>query len=277
MRFRDMAKRKEFFFSCLIVTVLFVLPAFLDILRLYGNDISSVRPPWYYFGLSLSVMNDYYSPLILSVICLVAMPLFSSMAYSYCCFDESRYGIRNVILTRSSRSSYFITSAISVFAGGFLVIFIPLVLNQLVYLIAVPYSACASVQAGNVDYLDITYRNITYFAWIANNHHYLFNLLYCFIPALVCALFGLLSFSISLLFTVNKFLLITLPLIIFLVGGYMLCEFFNAYTWATQYIIRPSYLYNGMRLSHLIVQIVGLLLINIGALFLKIRYVRDEV
>jgi hypothetical protein len=277
MRFRDMFRRKEFFYTCLIVTVLFVLPAFLDTIRLYGSDMTSVRPPWYYFGLSLSFMNDYFSPLVLPVVCLVAIPLFSSMAYSYCCFDESRYGIKNVMLTKSSRGGYYISSAIAVFVGGFLVIFIPLVLNQLVYLAAVPFSAYASVQSGVPDYLDITYRNITYFAKLANNHHYLFNLLYCFIPSLVCALFGLLSFSISLLFKVNKFLLITLPLLIYLVVGYVLGQFFNAVDWFVPYMIMPTYNHSGMKLSHLIIVIVGLLLVNIGALFVKIRCARDEL
>jgi hypothetical protein len=277
MRFRDMFRRKEFFFTGLILLVLFLLPAFIDILRLYGNDLSTVRPPWYYFGLSLSLMWDYCSPSVLSAVCLVAIPLFSSMAYSYCCFDESKYGIKNILIAKSSRSHYYLSSAFAVFIGGFFVVLFPMILNQLVFLAAVPNTAYASVQAGAPDFLDITYRNITYFSDLANNHHNLFNLLYCFIPSLVCALLGLFSFSISLLFRFNKFLIITIPLIIYLVCGYVLGQFGDYHNWVVQYIIMPAYYHKGLKLSHLIIVIAGLILFNSGALLYKIRYARNEL
>lgn len=275
MNLSNMFKRKEFFGISLISFLLFLLPTFLDLLKLNHADMSGIRPPWYYFGLSLSPGTTYDSPLVYQFIFLLIAPLLSCMAYSYCYFDEVKYRVSNIIVSKTGRRKYYLSSALVVFIGGFLVIFVPLILSLLAFLIAVPSNAYASIER-MAAYQDQAFSTVLIFPSLVNNHPYIYNILYCFIPAIFCALIGLLSYSFSLYSKKNKFIIVSLPFILYVIYGFG-TEIMGLTNWNLAHVIIPNFEMNGITLSHLIVPGVLLLLINACALIYKTKGSGDEL
>lgn len=276
MRFKDMLKRREFVLALTISTAIFMIPAIMDLFLLYGKEISSIRSAWYYFSMSLTPSSTYFSRPIVSYAFLLIIPLLSCMSYSYCFLDESKCRIKNILIVTVGRAHYYISSAIVVFLGGFLIIFVPMLLSQLVFIVGVPITSNVPIDLSVPAYLDEAFSNILYFKNIANNYHYLYNFIYCFIPSFVFALIGLLSYSFSLIVKKNKYLIITLPFIIYLVLDFVL-ETYNKLNWTISHIITPSYSIPGMTISHLIIIVLSLLFINILLITSKIKFQKDEL
>lgn len=283
MRFRDMLLRKEFFAALMISTLLFLVPCFTDMLRLFGRDLSGIKPAWYYFGLSLSPGVTYDSPVFVIFSFMLIAPLIAGLAYSCCYFDESRYGARNLLIVREGRRGYYLSSAFTVFAGGFLVIFLPLLISQLVFCAAVPLASYASVSsdgygfvAGASSYAEDTYSLMQFFNGIAINHPYVFNLIYCVIPAVIFSLIGLLSYSLSLYFKKNKYLCLALPFLLYLILDSMLAlSQMKAFSLTASAM--PGFHTENLSPAIPVIVVLGLLLVNACALGNKIMFEKDEL
>lgn len=274
IRFQDMLKRKEFFFSLSISLTLFLVPAFLDIMQMYKSDVSNLRPAWYYFGLSVAPLVSHFSTNIVQLAFLLFVPLLSCIAYSYCYFDESKNRAAVLVVARAGRRRYYVSSAAVVLAAGFLVIFIPMAFSQIAFLIALPSNPPAPVTSPA--YTDTALKNVTYFTFLANNAHYAYNFLYCFISAAICGLIGLLGYSISLFNRKNRFVVATIPFILYLISEFIFSLIGKA-EWQLAFIIAPPIKIPGIKLSYLLVTAIGLLLINFSALFYKIHFTGDEL
>lgn len=205
---------------------------------------------------------------------LLIAPMLCCLAYSYCVFDDARERVTSLIVTRSERKSYYLASALAVFAAGFLIIFIPLFLSQLIYLVAVPFDAYVPAQYQRA-FLDDAFKYNQYFRSLANNQPYLYNLLYCLIPALFYTLIGLLSFSLSLFYKKRRFIIITLPYILYIIETYA-ADIFRFPTWSLFRVALPSWLMS-IPWTHLAIFTAALMTINIAALAVKIHGSGDEL
>lgn len=269
-----MFKRKEFFLASIMSFLLFLIPVFLDLLKLYQQDVSTIRPPWYYFGFSLSSSMEFDTPVVYQASFSLIVPLFSCLAYSYCYFDEKKYGLSNIIISKTNRVKYYLSSTLVSFLGGFLVVFIPLLLGSLFFFIAVPMNAYAPIEYNLLS--SSRYSTINIFPHLAINFPYLYNIVYIFISSLFCGLIGLLSYSLSLYSRKNKFIVISFSFILFIISS-LLCELFISGSWTLPHIMIPAFGIIGVTYSHLFIPLTLLIFINFLAIFIKIKFKKDEL
>lgn len=134
---KDMLHRKEFLFTFTFSILLICVPFIVDCLSFYHSNSIYIRPAWFYWG-ETGVISTSNRAVMLYLG--IFLPFLASMAYSYCHFDNKKFGVINQLLPRTGASAYFRSTACTAFLGGFLVVLLPLLLQQLLFCIACPWS-----------------------------------------------------------------------------------------------------------------------------------------
>ena len=98
------------------------------------------------------------------------------------------------------------------FLGAFLILFFPLILEQLILFLVCPVDTPYIMSSSSAadDYAAVFGAGAPLTA-LQLNQPYLLNLLYCVIPAATGGLMALLSYSLSLFLRKSRFLVLTLP------------------------------------------------------------------
>lgn len=269
-----MVKRKEFFVSLLFSLLFFLVPTLIDLFLLMGSNKISLYPAWAYFGLSGRPSGNYVTRDAIECFQILILPFLCTLVYSCCIFDEHTSGVAKFVLPRSQRANYYLSGAIVSFLGAFIVIFIPMIVSQLAFSIAVPFESMRSLATEPI--YDNAFFEMGYWKGLALNSPYFFNLLYCFIPALIGGLVGLMSFSISLIYKRRRFLVLTLPGLIWWVSS-LAAPMLGHPQWTMGYMIAPPIGLENMRLSSLIISTLTILGIDVLLLVYKMFFVKDEL
>lgn len=270
---KNMFRRREFYFALLASVVLLLATALGELASLLRSDVLELCPAWMYFGFT-SVATAPYSKMILQMFMMLLLPFVASLAYSYGCFDDYQTGVSKILFSRVKRSVYYHSAAFVSLLGAFLVLFIPLALRELVFMIAVPSNSPVLTPGYPVD--DLVFRNVNFWRSLCLNHPYVYFFIYTLIPALAGGLIGLLSFSISLYYKKNRFLVLTLPGILYIVFNFV-CALTGHTGVSPSYLILPPQGVKGIEWMPLVIEILALILINLAALIGKVRFQKDEL
>lgn len=273
---RDMFHRKEFFAALTASLLLLLVPTALDIIGYFGRDAMYLDPAWSYWGTSAYKGADgiVHARWVSwgTFLAAIVLPFLASLAYSYCCFDDAKSGALNFLVTRTGRGSYYSADMLTAFLGGFLVLFLPLALDQLILCIAFPLNSIQTISMTPVT--DELAQNMRFFRSLYLNHPYLYNSIYCVIPGIAAGLMGTLSFSISLLFRKSRFLVLTIPGIVWIFSVFLLS---NAGVWKNVISLITPDDGSGVRMSEIILLFAALILLNLGAMAYKLRIAKDEL
>ncbi len=270
---KNMVQRKEFYFSFLVSLCITFFSTVFELAEIYKTDVLNLFPAWIYFGFS-SYSVTPVSLAFLQIFAIFALPFLASLAYSYCCFDNYRDGLYKILIPKFGRRRYYLSCAVAVFIGSFLLIFIPFLLREAVFLIAVP--ANSTVLGPGSPLSDSLFRNVHSLGSLALNHPYIFYFVYCLIPSLTGGCIALLSFSISLFYHKSRFLVLTLPGILYLVCNFLL-PMLGVPQAAFSSLVLPPRGIRGLVLTPLLVYWAILLLGNSICLECKIRLSKDEL
>lgn len=270
---KNMFRRREFYFALLASVVLLLVTAFGNLAALFRSDVLELCPAWMYFGFTF-VSTAPYLKMILQMFMMLLLPFVASLAYSYSCFDDYQTGVSKILFSRVKRSIYYNSAAFVSFLGAFLILFLPLALRELVFGIAVPLHSLVLTPGYPTG--DLVFRNVNFWRSLCLNHPYAYFFIYTLIPALAGGLIGLLSFSISLYYKKNRFLILTLPGIFYIVFNFV-CALTGHTGVSPSYLILPPYDVKGIELMPLVIEILILILINLAALIGKVRFKRDEL
>lgn len=230
--FKDMLHCMEFFFALTLSFLIIFIPLIVNLTTVYKADITAIKPAFKYWGISgisfksnsdIGPLNNAFCNMLFIGI---LFPFISSFAYSLHCFDDKSHGIANIILPRTGKKVYYTAQLITSFVSGFIVIFLPLILEQLVLLISFPAASSLNVFGNGV--IGDNAMNIRYnytqneFSAFQMNNPYMSNFIYSLVPAFGGAFMAALSFCISFFVKNSKgrFLVLTLPGILWLVGGF---------------------------------------------------------
>lgn len=274
MNFKLMLRRKEFFFALLISLLIFLVPASINAIMLRGRDVATLAPAWGYFGAVPHIADSTLSS-AQQIYFLFFFPFLVSMAFSSCAFDDKQAGINKLIIERSGRNNYYKSQAIVAFFSAFLIIFIPLLLSELAIMVAIPLYSNKITSYYPLE-PDLIFRNVNFFQSLCYNHPYLYYFLYTIIGGAFGGLIGLLSYSISLHFKINRFLVITIPGIVYLVAM-LLLNAFGLRAISPDILIVPPTNTEGIKLEYLLIFGGSLLLANLLAIWSKIHLTKDEL
>ena len=270
---KNMVRRKEFYFAFLVSLCLIFFSTVFELAGIYKTDVLNLFPAWIYFGFS-SYSVTPVSLAFLQIFAIFALPFLASLAYSDCCFNNYRDGLYKLLLPKFGRRQYYASCGTAVFLSSFLLIFIPFLLREAVFLIAVP--ANSTVLGPNSPLGDSLFRNVHSLDFLALNLTYVFYFLYCLIPGLTGGCIALLSFSISLFYHKNRFLVLTLPGILYLACNFLL-PMLGVPQAAFSSLILPPRGIRGLVLTPLLIYWAILLLGNIICLECKIHLLEDEL
>ena len=227
-----MLRSKEFYFSFLVTAALLFVPLLLSLFTFFRKDLVYVEPAYYYWGAAGmgyswggdDLPNTYLNALINEVFCSMCLPFVASLSYAYRMFDDRKSGAMQVIVPRVGYRTYCFGVVTVTFLGGFLTVFLPFVLEQLVLLVACPFDVPFMIS--NLPFED------TYLDYYGNaaggalsalllNHPYVYNFLFCLLPAVLAGLFGTLSAALSLYLVKSRFLTLTLVGILWIVLSFV--------------------------------------------------------
>ncbi|MEG2869781.1 MAG: hypothetical protein RR894_18775 [Terrisporobacter sp.] len=194
-------KRKEFILILLLMIIAITSDFALTCLRFYGCKTSELLSA--YEGTLIT--NIIQTPLypVFSILLPLAVSIIGSDVY----LEEKINGTSNLINTRISKKDNIISKAIAMSIVSFLVVLVPLLINQILALIAFP------IQGYNGFGLD-DYKKLIYIdkgimlSQIQTYYPYLNNIIFIIIRSIFAVSFFLMSYGFSLLPKINKYLAI---------------------------------------------------------------------
>lgn len=276
--FMDILHRREFFITLTVSFFVILLPVFFDMLTLYRGDTIYIHPAWFYWGpngkgfsYSSAEGGMFYGSWAFKIFYFFLLPFLASMAYAYSCYDDSHSETLKILIPRMGRKSYYLSKALAVFFGAFTVVFLPLILEQILLCIAAPFSLPFNFTRSAIIDLDEFSHGAMQGLYL--NAPYLFNFIGCLLPAITAGFIGLLSYSFSLFFKKSKFVILTLPGILWIVIPFFLTAIVPSF-WT---VVPDKLLRFGSDFFPWVIFTLGLFAVNILAIGGKLLFVKDEL
>lgn len=169
----------------------------------YGGSLLQVRSAY-----EVSIIQGG-GGLIISTLCFL-LPLFAVIIYSDTYYSDSQSGVYKSILTRTSPTVFLWAKSLVIAMVTFLTFFIPLLINQLLCLIAFPVNGFDNNQ-GLPPY-DIGIQNYSVewmFDLIRLQSPFLYNLIYITLISLTATFFALFAYAAYFVIQKGKFAVIS--------------------------------------------------------------------
>lgn len=162
------------------------------------NNSSLEIMPTYSMGMVLSITRNNIKSVYIILIFL--LPLISSLFYSDAINNEKSRGIYNYYVTRCTIKKYFFSKIITTFTLNTLTIFFSVASIELLIWLSIPNIGCQYVNTTPI-YQYITQKPHIFFYDLYNFNPYLYDLFIVLILSIYSGVIGVISMSISLLFT----------------------------------------------------------------------------
>ncbi|WP_039222638.1 hypothetical protein [Clostridium novyi] len=209
LELKNCLRRKEFKIIFTIIMAGVLMHFINEWHELLIKDLTNVLG-----GYDHTVLQSVFpNPLLISIGSL--MPLTCSLIYSDSYYTDIKNGIYKNIVTRTNRFNYVLSKIIITFTVSFLIIFIPLIIDQILCYMCFPfrghmnYFGDPSYIYINTIYPDVQLHYMSIF------HPYINNFIYILINSLFGGLLALLSLSISFVIKKNKYIIVLSSFIIF--------------------------------------------------------------
>ena len=221
LQFHTMVRKKSFYFALVVMAILTAAFSLQLIGEFRGIDRAVLYPAWYMWNSNQVISNWTTAPSMdystfFSIQALILAPILASLPFVDAHYENLKYGNISPLLTRTRRGAYYGSAAVMTFIGAFLIALIPYVMEQILLLIM-----CAGAPQQNAAAFSPLQDNWGAMTLVPSalwpfqmNHPYLYNIFMMILPCAGVALFAVLSFSISLYFHKNRFLILTLPVIV---------------------------------------------------------------
>lgn len=181
-----MMKKRTFKFSFFLVLLLCILLPFIYAIQYKGYAVAQLPSAYtLYVGNAMGLTWEYLQ---------LIFPFLVIFPYSMSFYEEMKEGAILYIQTRSGRKKYYISQLVTCFIGGFIIIFIPFIINILLNAVIFPESANDYISTYDM-YTDNWSGSITGSSTVfpVLSKGYMMKSLYINYPQLHNAMFALLS------------------------------------------------------------------------------------
>lgn len=213
MEFKNCINRKEFKFIFSVLVILVVAHVNLEI-NMYTNEVKNCSE--LLSAADSSIINTVYKLPLFDLISII-LPLTVSIIYSDSYYNDVKSGVYKNIVTRCNRNKYIIAKTMVVFIISFSLVLLIQILDQIVLLGFFPIDSLNSWDAG------ATYERIielhngnALFESIRINQPYLNNFIYFSIRSMFAGAFAVLSYSISFIYSKNKYIILMSSFLMFM-------------------------------------------------------------
>jgi len=271
LEFRLLFSRKEFLYTFTTMMILVCLSYLLKCFGLYGRDITQVHPA--------SQMWFGWTPIIriakpmTGLFYLIALPFIASLAYSDTYYVDSNNGTSKCILSRCEKWVYLLVKGVVVFVSGLIVIFIPLILEQIFCLFASPIRGGFDL-LGTPAY-EFTYTGAMQFPDLFAGNPYLRNLLIAFLASIFGGCISLISYALSFINKKSRLFVVAVPGIAYVMYN-LIVEFFDKRCLGLSYYLYSSVTFCG-RTSYIVLFMAGMIILSLAIIIAKSIACRDEL
>jgi len=271
LEFKLLFSRKEFLYTFSAMMILVCLAFLLKCFALYGRDISLVYPAsqlWFGWLPAISSAKP-----ITGLFYMFVLPFAASVVYSDTYYIDFKTGVVKNIITRCEKSQYLLAKGIVIFISGFIVIFIPLVFEQIFCLFASP------IRGG----LDLTHwpaytsplTEYLQFGGLYVNHPYLRNFLLIVLSSWFGGGISLFSYALSYVNKKNRLFIVAAPGILYIIYNFIV-EFVGVRSIGLMYYLYSSMTFSGSTTLYIVV-LAGMVLLSSAIIFGKKIVSRDEL
>ena len=200
-------KRKEFIFILLLMIIAITSDFVLTCMRFYGCKTSQLLSAYEATIITNIIQTPFY-PVFATL-----LPFTVSIIGSDIYISEKTDGIEDVVNTRISKKYNIISKAIAISIISFFIVLIPLLINQVLSLVAFPIQGHNSF--GLSEYKKLIYidKGIM-LSQVQVYYPYLNNIIFIIIRSIFAVSFTLMAYGISFISNINKYLVILSSFII---------------------------------------------------------------
>ena len=259
-------RRKEFLFVFTISLTLMVIAFLADCYNLFQSELMDIPPAnqlWVGFGNKFG--QAFY---------MFLLPLMPVMAYADTHYLNIKTGMYKNIFPRCHKSNYILAKGVVVLASGFFVVFFPLFINQLLYLVIAPIHSSRHILNGWPAYTFYPSHTMLFEALFLSRP-YLYNVLYMIMASLVGSLAALVSYAISFISNRSRLIIIATPVVVYSIYNFITLLLINKKYSLYFYLIGSGS--SGLSASYFFISIVFCFIVSLAIIFLKNICNRDEL
>lgn len=224
-----MLQKKGFIISFTIMMIISIIAPISYILKalIEKNDISTIISKEFAYIFNF---DNMYSDMLIYII-----PILSMLPFSLSCYTEKKLNYYPIMISRCGTKPYYFSKAACCLIGGFVVLFIPAVINIIINEIFLPQSYLNNSEItlwqSVIDTYSFNNANIVYnanFSWLKLylQHPQIYNLILAFLLGVLGSVAALISYAISIY--LKKFSYLScVPMMIILILGVRYVEAFN--------------------------------------------------
>ena len=139
-------------------------------------------------------------------------PLICTLMYSDSFIEQRENNMYSIFFMRSGKKKYIIAKTITIFTVTFVSIFFILGFNEILTWISIPD---VGIDNGQPAYLIIQNNKAEYFLQdIYDRFPHLYNFIIIIITALFCSISSLIAFNLSMIFKINKIIMVIITFLI---------------------------------------------------------------
>ena len=262
----SLLKRREFLIVMTINLVWMIVPFLMDCMKYYQTEITYIPPAnelW--VGFHNHMGEAYY---------LFLLPLLPALVYADTHYLNLKTGMYKNIYSRCRKSTYILAKGVVILVSGFIIVFLPLLLNQLLCFLIAPLHSTRNSLGGWPAYTSYpTYTLL--FESLFLRKPYLYNFLYMAMASVLGSMSALLSYAVSFLNGQSRLIVVATPMIIYVVwnftAAFLLGEEYSLYAYlfgGGVADLMPSYFFFCMALC---------LMVCLAIIFMKGVFKKDEL
>lgn len=204
------------------------------------------------------------------------IPLFATIPYSDSYLEDKRAGVINFIITRCDKRVYLFCKGIVVFFSGFIVVFAPLLFNQLLCFCLLPVYSPSENVFNHPTYNAYQFLSTVQLPKLHSINPYLHNLFYMLLNGVCAGIIALVSYSISFFRKMNRYLVVILAFLFYLLENFIGKLISSSTTFSiADYLIILPFSSEITKYQYLLIFIMVLLFIS--AITINLRCSKDEV
>lgn len=269
--FNKLFKRREFNIV-LTLEIAFISIVFICASMVLYKSPTSELPSAYQLWIGYDNANFNF---IKFIYYLFFLTLPACIAYSDTFLEDRKERVLNFIVSRCNKGLYILSKGIVVFFSGFIVIFLPLLIHQLLCVVTLPLYTASEVIAGNPTY-DKYYLTRFYFSQLHTLNPYLHNLLYIFLDGLFGGAIAIFSYAISFLKNINRYAVIILPTVFFFIENFVAAIFGKA-RYSLIYYLNITSSIKGLNYAVFAFSLIALMIASLCTIVLFNKLNRDEI
>lgn len=266
LEFSFLLNRKEFLSVFTISLLFLIIPFLIDSYKLLEEDIVNIPPAnQLWVGFDSHFGNIFY---------MFLLPLIASLAYADTYYLNNKLGVYKNILTRCHKKNYLLAKGIVVVVSGFIVIFAPLVINQLLCFVIAPLNSSKNILNWPAYMFIPTDKMI--FENLFLSSPYLYNILHMVLAGVAGSLAALMSYAISFIFDKSRLIIVATPLVIYLVSNFI-SALMGKVNYCLMYYLKGFISIRGLNAKYFVVVLTVCFILSISIIFFKNIGVKDEL